>query len=257
MHVVREPCSRDPGAFFEGFGRFAGFSEPFIPPGWLRGEFAWLGGFGQPPDESPRFTGGGGGPAPRGMGSGGVGGGAPGAGWEFGGRGEAPCPPPFCQWTFPPKDIVLRTYARASVRATADVLIGFSGREFWLPELRLAANRDSIELEIEDLRTEEPYVGEARDALRDYIRTRITGDLDAYLEPLFGGTPDLERRFLPGGISLLLMMNGIPPDVASQVTDLLIVRQSGENQQLNYQITENLVYWSFDMQEGVTEYFES
>jgi hypothetical protein len=255
LHLTREPCARPPGDFFEGFGRFAGFEEPFIPPGWLRGEFAWLDRF-APAGEGFRRIGGTG--AGIGPGGGAVGGGGlPRSDWGGGGGGDAPCPPPMCQWTFPGRDRVLLTYADALVRVTVDVVVGFSGREFWLPELRLGIVRDSVVVEIEDLSTEEPFVGALRLALQDYILTRVRQDIEAYLEPVLRDRPDAVRQFVPGSVSALLLVNGIPGDTAVAVSNLFSVAQAGNEDGLTYNVTENLVYWSFAVQQGFGDFFSN
>lgn len=254
LHLVREPCAQDPGAFFEGFGRFGGFDEPFIPPGWLRGEYAWLGGIDPAMQRASRFARTGAGPEPRGMaGEGGMDGGPSGSGWRAGGGGDVPCPPPMCHWTFPGKDRVLFTYVDALVRISADVVVGYSGKEFWLPELALAIPADAIAVEIEELVAEEPFTGEARAALEDYILARVRDDANAFLAPAIREPPALEQ--LPRFVINLLLANGIDPTVASDVANFMSLRQPGDEDTFAYNITENLVYWPHELRQTLSDYF--
>jgi hypothetical protein len=149
----------------------------------------------------------------------------------------------------------LVTYVNAAVDVSADLLVGFSGKEFWLPELTIALPRDTFGTDIVEFRMDERFGENLRPGLEDYIRNRVSRDVEAYLEPLVTDRPEMRMAAFPGAITTFLQLyNGIPVAVTEALGALAVYRQSGGSKSLEYTVTESLVYWNIDMEEGVSNF---
>jgi hypothetical protein len=266
LHIVREPCIQDPGAFFGGFGQFVGFPGPFIHPDWLRGEPTLID---RQPGTQPGIT-----PELRpsisglliellGSASGDLPelnvlrfGQSPVPGNDTPGEpGSFPCPPPFCEWTFRARETTLLTYVSARVIATADVLVGFSGNELWLPELILRIPEEGYTIEIESLTMEDPFSSDVQLTLENYLVDKVRTDLSAYLEPAEGNPPDNRHVMVPeDALWLLGTYHGTPEEIQQEIRDWVVFQQAGDNNRLEYTVTESLVYWPIVLEEGLTAF---
>lgn len=267
LHVVQGPCVDEAGDFADHFGGFSEFGQVFMPPEWLRGQPVLI----NPRErvlpllqqqdiprmrESEGITpccGGNSVPMLNIARSAAIGG--PGQGGFGGAGGDIPCPPPFCQWTFPGQGTVLLNYVDAEIIVSADVLLGFSGKEFWLPELTLSIPDDSFRTETDEFRMDDRFGDEFRPAVLNYVLDLVRADLQAYFEPLIKGRPEMSTSGLPAVIGTYLrVQNGIPSSVTNALGNVVTYRQSGESQNLEYRVTESLVYWNIEMEQGVSDF---
>jgi hypothetical protein len=56
---------------------------------------------------------------------------------------------------------------------------------------------------------------------------------------------------------ILVHEHSIPAEIAHEIGNLLAFQQAGDSDQLEYLVTESLVYWPVVVEQGFTDFFST
>lgn len=189
-----------------------------------------------------------------------------GGGWPQGpdlpeqrGLPEIVCEPPRCEWGYTDSRHNLHTYLQASVRLTADLMLGFDlFSDPWLPGVRLLVADDSMQTEVSLQTIDEPFDDLDLNDLKEMIRETCIEDAEQVLRRalqqriLFFLCPQVnkERDLVPALANLFL-----DDAINDEIRELIRFVQSGSADALSYEVVNGqYLYWKFELEEDLSNH---